>query len=126
MHHTVLYIAEAPHRLHGRPAALFLTDSLMQVSMDREQIEKRIFGIMKVVAATVVGNLTLRDTPSDEPWGRTTLRFAEADDPQIMIPTITASGLELPVPRHLITVDLARALEGLTDKSMRFYNPPTL
>ncbi|WP_326646110.1 hypothetical protein OG884_15775 [Streptosporangium sp. NBC_01755] len=124
MHHLVQYVAAAPHQMHGIPAAIVVQEAVIKCIIDRSKIDKRVFEILEKAANEVISKLTLRTVPSRTPWGRASLPLVEHSDPGLLIPAITPSGIVCPLPRQLVAPDLARALETLTDGTMRLYHPP--
>lgn len=125
MHPLVQYVAAAPHRMHGLPAAVFIQHSVIYCLMDRSKIDERVFERMEAVANKVVSTLTRRHVPSDRPWGRTSLPLVDPDHPDLLTPVVTRSGITCPLPQQLVSVDLAHALESLTDSTLRHFHPPT-
>ncbi|MEU8381712.1 hypothetical protein [Streptosporangium sp. NPDC048865] len=120
------YVAAAPHHMHGLPVLVIVQDAIIKCVVDRSKIDHRMLAVLEKLATDVASTLGLRDIPSAEPWGRASLPLVDSYDPSALVPVISPAGIVCPLPRGLITVDLAHALEKLTDNTLRLYRPPPI
>lgn len=124
--HLVQYVAVAPHLLRSAPALFVVQSALTKCVVDRTQLDRRMIGILNVLSATLTSAITRRNVPAADSWGYMRLPLVEASAPGLLIPKITPHGIEIPLPCHLITEDLAQHLAALGGNGLRFYHPPTL
>ena len=123
----VEYIGVPPALLPaGGPAAAYLLDDLIQMAVDETQLDERMFGGFMCVSDEILAELTPRAAPRAVPWGR--VRIDPIYDATVdrIVPTITASGVYIPVPGHLLREDLRRYLEVVGTDLTRYYDPPTI
>lgn len=122
----VVYVPVNASRLTAGHAAVFLSEELTEVLVDRDQLSRRLDAPLSAVSTAIVAGLKPRNEPSATPWGRIQIVRHDLASSDSILPTITPAGIIVPVPHQLITADLARHIEDLGTETMRFYHPPSL
>jgi hypothetical protein len=124
MHHeSVAFIAVSPQQLPLVPAATVVIEHVTHVLVDRDQIDRRMLGLMTSVSCLLVRRLPKRIVPRSRPWGR--LRITIEHDmamPDMLEPLITKRRITIPVP-PMMTPEMARCLSALGTRALRWYAP---
>jgi hypothetical protein len=89
-----------------------------------KEISPRLITTLSTVSTAIVAGLTPRTEPLKDPWGPVRLDLRDDVDTERIVPTITPSGIVVPIPRQLLTAEVARGLELLGTETMRWYDPP--
>lgn len=131
MSNVTQYIALPAHRLGHKPVVISLEESpdeiFTQVAVDQDQMSPRLVAALGTVSTLIVGDLTARAVPLDRPWGPVKIDLHDGPVPDRLdwiVPRVTPSGIVVPLPRRLLTVDVAQGLEVLGTETMRWYDPP--
>ncbi|MFF4417534.1 hypothetical protein ACFYY8_33835 [Streptosporangium sp. NPDC001559] len=123
----VQYLGVAPHLIRT-PAALVPSVSAASVYclLDRSHIlDARLLGVLDTLTTTVMAMLTPRQAPPHEaPWGRLHLPLVDEHAGEVLVPRIRPGALVIPLPRSLLTKDLAQTLATLGTDCLRLYDPP--
>lgn len=121
----VWYIPLAPYLMHGRAAALVVTDAAVDCVVDRDQISPRLSALLEVVgtAATTALIPTFGAVPIPS-WGLLSMPLTESHSPRLLTPRITPTGVTVPLPENLISEDLARALAAIGSGVLTLYQRP--
>jgi hypothetical protein len=119
------YIAVANSSPLSGPVAVYMHGAMTQILVAEEQISPRLIAALSAVSTAIVAGLLPRIEPLKLPWGPVRIDLRDDVDTERIVPTITPSGIVVPIPRQLLTAEVARGLELLGTETMRWYNPPT-
>jgi hypothetical protein len=97
---------------------------MTQILVVEDEISSRLIAALSTVSTAIVAGLIPRIEPRTEPWGPVRIDLRDDVDTERIVPTITPSGIVVPIPRQLLTVEVARGLEVLGTETMRWYDPP--
>lgn len=127
MSNEARYLAVNANRLPvGGPVSVYIREGMMDILVDRDQISPRLVAGLSVVSTAIVAGLEPLAVPLDRPWGSVRLDLHDDVAPNRIMPTITPSRILVPVPRALLTPEVAQALEVLGTETMRWYEPPEI
>lgn len=125
------YIALPASRLGHKAVAVRLVEGseeiFTEVAVDEDQMSPRLVAALGTVSTLIVGDLKARAVPLDRPWGPVKIELHDEPVPDRLdwiVPRVTPGGIVVPLPRQLLTVDVARGLEVLGTETMRWYDPP--
>lgn len=107
----------------GAAISIHHDDGYIDWLVDEDALDVRILHQLEVNGDAAASTLLPRDTPSDRRWGLLEVVREDISIEEMKGWRQTDAGLYFPVPRELITENLAAEIAAIGTDQLRFFDP---